>query len=286
MAATGWGGGGKRRGWEGCGMDGGLEGDRLCPAKMPVRPTMVIELKTAARRRCRRRRRLTRSRAGRITVKNAAADDPTAMKGAPAMSTLGRPRDSCEAVVRAPPGKWAVFAFLCGDGLEGWRHLDGDEERGAPQTRHLIGRTVCPMSGEIEDAAAAAWAIPARSGRGAAGRGAGAVARNHAGRGSRRDRVQGEGGGAARAVARAPARVARAGREREGREREWRGAGSAARGPGPRVGRRARQGVARIYRGSHSIGGGRFCVLREICREETLFTALFFRRKYALCVGL
>ena len=37
-------------------------------------------------------------------------------------------------------GKWAVFAFLCGDGLEGWRHLDGDEERGAPQTRHLIGR--------------------------------------------------------------------------------------------------------------------------------------------------
>jgi len=76
-------------------------------------------------------------------VKNAGADDPTAMKGAPAMSTLGRPRDSCEAVVRAPPGKWAVFAFLCGDGLEGWRHLDGDEERGAPQTRHLIGRRQC-----------------------------------------------------------------------------------------------------------------------------------------------
>ena len=112
-----------------------------CPAKMPVRPTMVIELKTAARRRCRRRPRPTRSRAGRITVKNSGADDPTAMKGAPAMSTLGRPRDSCEAVVRAPPGKWAVFAFLCGDGLEGWRHLDGDEERGAPQTRHLIGRS-------------------------------------------------------------------------------------------------------------------------------------------------
>ena len=110
-----------------------------CPAKMPVRPTMVIELKTAARRRCRRRPRPTRSRAGRITVKNSGADDPTAMKGAPAMSTLGRPRDSCEAVVRAPPGKWAVFAFLCGDGLEGWRHLD--EERGAPQTRHLIGRS-------------------------------------------------------------------------------------------------------------------------------------------------
>ena len=50
-------------------------------------------------------------------------------------------------------------------GLEGWRHLEGDEERGAPQTRHLIGRRVCPMSGEIEDAAAAAWAIPTRSGR-------------------------------------------------------------------------------------------------------------------------
>ena len=60
-------------------MDGGLEGDRLCPAKMPVRPTMVIELKTAARRRCRRRRRPTRSRAGRITVKNSGADDPTAI---------------------------------------------------------------------------------------------------------------------------------------------------------------------------------------------------------------
>ena len=162
-------------------MDGGLEGDRLCPAKMPVRPTMVIELKTAARRRCRRRRRPTRSRAGRITVKNSGADDPTAMKGAPATSTLGRPRDSCEAVVRAPPGKWAVFAFLCGDGLEGWRHLDGDEERGAPQTRHLIGRTVCPMSGEIEDAAAAAWAIPARSGR----RSPGALARAWRGRARR-----------------------------------------------------------------------------------------------------
>ena len=25
-----------------------MKGDRLCPAKMPVRPTMVIELKTAA----------------------------------------------------------------------------------------------------------------------------------------------------------------------------------------------------------------------------------------------
>ena len=76
-------------------------------------------------------------------MKKSGADDPTAMKGAPATSTLGRPRDSCEAVVRAPPGKWAVFAFLCGDGLEGWRHLDGDEERGAPQTRHLIGRRQC-----------------------------------------------------------------------------------------------------------------------------------------------
>ena len=136
--------------------------------------------------------------------------------------------------------------------------------------------------GQFQRGAGGAVPEPWR-GRGAAGRGAGAVARNHAGRGSRCDGVQGEGGGAARAVARAPARVARAGREREGREREWRGAGSAARGPGPRVGRRARQGVARIYRGSHSIGGGRFCVLKEICREETLFTALFFRRKYALC---
>ena len=57
------------------------------PAKMPVRPTMVFELKTAARRRCRRRRRPTRSRAGRITVKNSGADDPTAMKGAPATSS-------------------------------------------------------------------------------------------------------------------------------------------------------------------------------------------------------
>ena len=160
--------------------------------------------------------------------------------------TLGRPRDSCEAVVRAPPGKWAVFAFLCGDGLEGWRHLDGDEERGAPQTRHLIGRRQSderreksrmrrrPTDGAQRGAGGAGpetW-----RGRGAAGRGAGAVARNHVGRGS-------EGGGAARAAARAPARVARAGREREGREREWRGAGSAARGPGPRAGRRARQGA-------------------------------------------
>ena len=68
-------------------MDGGLEGDRLCPAKMPARPTMVIELKTAARRRCRRRPRPTRPRAGRITVKKSAADDPTAMKGAPATSS-------------------------------------------------------------------------------------------------------------------------------------------------------------------------------------------------------
>jgi hypothetical protein len=134
--------------------------------------------------------------------------------------------------------------------------------------------------GQFQRGAGGAVPEPWR-GRGAAGRGAGAVARNHAGRGSRCDGVPGEGGGAARAVARAPARVARAGREREGREREWRGAGSAARGPGPRVGRRARQGVARIYRGSHSIGGGGF-VLKEICREETLFTALFFRRKYLL----
>ena len=45
----------------------------------------------------------------------------------PRLGRLGRLRDSCVAVVRAPPGKWAVFAFLCGDGLEGWRHLHGDE---------------------------------------------------------------------------------------------------------------------------------------------------------------
>ena len=98
--------------------------------------------------------------------------------------------------------------------------------------------------GQFQRGAGGAVPEPWR-GRGAAGRGAGAVARNHAGRGSRCDGVQGEGGGAARAVARAPARVARAGGEREGREREWRGAGSAARGPGPRVGRRARQGATR-----------------------------------------
>ena len=82
-------------------------------------------------------------------------------------STLGRPRDSCEAVVRAPPGKWAVFAFLCGDGLEGWRHLGGDEERGAPQTRHLIGRRQPGERGEksrmrrrTADGAQRAWANP------------------------------------------------------------------------------------------------------------------------------
>ena len=169
---------------------------------------------------------------------------------------LMRPRDSCEAVVRAPPGKWAVFAFLCGDGLEGWRHLDGDEERGAPQTRHLIGRTVCPMSGEIEDAAAAAWAIPARSGR----RSPGALARAWRGRARcgrggaqscwpgialRRStgggRRRGSGGGASPCTRRAGGE----GEGGEGEGREGRGAGSAARGPGPRAGRRARQLASR-----------------------------------------
>ena len=159
-------------------------------------------------------------------------------------STLMRPRDSCEAVVRAPPGKWAVFAFLCGDGLEGWRHLDGDEERGAPQTRHLIGRRQSderreksrmrrrPTDG-AQRGAGGAGPEPWR-GRGAAGRGAGAVARNHVGRGS-------EGGGAARAAARASARVARAGREREGRARAGRGGGRAQRRGAPALaaGRRA-----------------------------------------------
>ena len=150
--------------------------------------------------------------------------------------TLMRPRDSCEAVVRAPPGKWAVFAFLCGDGLEWWRHLDGDEERGAPQTRHLIGRRQSderreksrmrrrPTDG-AQRGAGGAGPEPWR-GRGAAGRGAGAVARNHVGRGS-------EGGGAARAAARASARVARAGREREGRARAGRGGGRAQRRGAP-----------------------------------------------------
>ena len=102
--------------------------------------------------------------------------------------TLMRPRDSCEAVVRAPPGKWAVFAFLCGDGLEGWRHLDGDEERGAPQTRHLIGRRQSGERGEKSrmrrrpaDGAQRAWENPARSGR----RRPGALARAWRGRARR-----------------------------------------------------------------------------------------------------
>ena len=86
--------------------------------------------------------------------------------------------------------------------------------------------------GQFQRGAGGAVPEPWR-GRGAAGRGAGAVARNHAGRGSRRDRVQGEGGGAARAVARAPARVARAGREMEGRARAGRGGGRAQRRGAP-----------------------------------------------------
>ena len=56
--------------------------------------------------------------------------------------------------------------------------------------------------GQFQRGAGGAVPEPWR-GRGAAGRGAGAVARNHAGRGS-------EGGGAARAAARPSARVARA----------------------------------------------------------------------------
>ena len=135
--------------------------------------------------------------------------------------------------------------------------------------------------GQFQRGAGGAVPEPWR-GRGAAGRGAGAVARNHAGRGSRRDRVQGEGGGAARAAARAPARVARAGREREGREREWRGAGSAARGPGPRVGRRARQGVARIYRGSHSIEAVGVC-LKERSVEKRRCSQPCFSEENTRC---
>jgi len=51
--------------------------------------------------------------------------------------------------------------------------------------------------GQFQRGAGGAVPEPWR-GRGAAGCGAGAVARNHAGRGSRCDRVQGEGGGAER----------------------------------------------------------------------------------------
>ena len=82
---------GRRRGGGGAGRRGGGEGvERRSP--VPGRdasqgPTMVIELKTAARRRCRRRPRPTRSRAGRITAKNSGADDPTAMKVATATSS-------------------------------------------------------------------------------------------------------------------------------------------------------------------------------------------------------
>ena len=193
---------------------------------------------------------------------------------------LMRPRDSCEAVVRAPPGKWAVFAFLCGDGLEGWRHLDGDEERGAPQTRHLIGRTVCPMSGEIEDAAAAAWAIPARSGR----RSPGALARAwrgraRCGRGGAQScwpgiaprqstgggRRRGSGGGASPCTR-------RAGGEGEGGEGEG-VAGGGLSGAGPRPSRWAAGAAGRC---THipwiSLDRGRsiLCAQRDLSRRDAL----------------
>ena len=89
--------------------------------------------------------------------------------------------------------------------LEGWRHLDGDEERSAPQTRHLIGRRQPGERGEKSrmrrrpaDGAQRAWANPARSGR----RRPGALARAWHGR-ARRGR-----GGAQRCWPRARPAVA------------------------------------------------------------------------------
>ena len=52
--------------------------------------------------------------------------------------------------------------------MEGWRHLDGDEERGAPQTRHLIGRS----GARNRDAAAAGSRRSARMGKARAERAA------------------------------------------------------------------------------------------------------------------
>ena len=140
--------------------------------------------------------------------------------------------------------------------LEGWRHLDGDEERGAPQTRHLIGRRQSGERGEKSrmrrrpaDGAQRAWANPARSGR----RRPGALARAWRGRARRgrggsqscwpgvRGRRRGSGGGASLCSRRAGGE----GEGGEGEGREGRGAGSAARGPGPRAGRRARQLASR-----------------------------------------